>query len=45
MIPYLDRGRQGLEELTKVAQDVGVVMANQDVKALAAGPREQLGRS
>ena len=27
MIPYLDRGRQGLEELKKAAEEVGVVMS------------------
>ena len=35
MIPYLDRGRSGLEELKKAAEETGVILSNQDVKALA----------
>ena len=41
MIPYLDRGRQGLEELKKAAEDVGVVMSGQNVKALAETRRHR----
>lgn len=35
LIPYLDRGKEGLEELKKAAQETGVVMSEDDVKALA----------
>jgi hypothetical protein len=34
MIPALDRGREGLAELNKTAQDTAVIMSDQDVKAL-----------
>ena len=35
MIPYLDRGRAGLDELKKAAEDTGVILSDKDVKALA----------
>ena len=35
MIPFFDRGKQGIAELKKAAEDVGVVLSRQDVKALA----------
>ena len=43
MIPYLDRGRSGLEELKKAAEETGVILSNQDVKALAEAAEASKG--
>ncbi len=35
MIPYLNRGKEGMAELGKTASDTGVIMRAEDVKAMA----------
>ena len=35
LLPMLDRGKQGFDELTRAARETGVIMSDQDVKALA----------
>ena len=35
LLPLLDKGREGMDELNKAAKETGVIMSEQDVKALA----------